>query len=315
MTTRDSAYTNSDDEYQEICDFLDRLAAQDPFAHWESGRMGYWRHSLHAAEAPRGAFFGENAHVWRDDHGSIVALCISEYGKNDLFIEVSPAYREIYSDIFRWIDEVWAAERTEVEIDVFCEDTDKIRRLEENGYRFLRHFENKRTYELEGVPLDYELEAGFTIRTFSEHPDMAGRVALVQSAFDNPDYTEARLTGLMSSPDYRDEYNLMVISPSGLPVAYCVGWHERARVGHGFVEPVGTHADFRRRGFAQAVIRECFARLKASGMYTVEIASRAEPAAANFLYDSLMPSSKREVHKYGKATSAAQPGHREEKTG
>jgi len=267
--------------------------------------MGFCRHSLHAGEDPGGAFFGENAHLWRDEDEGIVALCISEYGKSDLFIEVSPSYREIYPEIFRWIEEVWAADRTEIEVDVFREDADKIRRLEENGFRFLRHFENKRTYELETVPLRYALDEGFTIRTFTEHPDMAGRVALVRNAFDNPDYGEERLKGLMSSPDYRSEYDLMVVSPEGQPVAYCVGWHERARVGHGFVEPVGTHADFRRRGFAQAVVRECFARMKARGIRSVEIASRAEPAVANFLYDSLVPASKREVRKYGKPVPAA----------
>jgi len=63
---------------------------------------------------------------------------------------------------------------------------------------------------------------------------------------------------------------------------------------------VGTHAAYQRRGFARAVIRECFARMRTAGIRTVEIASRAEPVVANLLYDSLSPTSKREVHKYGK---------------
>ena len=300
MRIYDSAHSNSDAEYQEICDFLDQLAAQDPFAHWESGRMGFWRHSLHAAEDPEGPFFRENAHVWRDAADRIVALCISEYGENDLFIEVLPSHREIYPDIFHWIEETWAVGRTQIEVDVFSDDAGKIQRLEERGFGFLRHFENKRTFDLETIPLGYELETGFTIRTFSEFPDMTGRVSLVRSAFDNPDYSDEQVKGLVSSPDYRAEYDLMVISLEGRPVAYCVGWRERARAEHGFVEPVGTHAEYRRRGFAQAVIRECFARMKADGIRWIEIASRAEPAVANFLYDSLLPTSKREVHKYGK---------------
>ena len=57
----------------------------------------------------------------------------------------------------------------------------------------------------------------------------------------------------------------------------------------GYIEPVGTHQAYLRRGFAKAVIRECFARMKANGIRTVEIASRAEPAVANFLHDSLSP--------------------------
>ena len=43
----------------------------------------------------------------------------------------------------------------------------------------------------------------------------------------------------MSSPDYIDEYNLVVVSPEGEHVAYCVGWHDRARDHAGYIEPVG----------------------------------------------------------------------------
>ncbi len=58
---------------------------------------------------------------------------------------------------------------------------------------------------------------------------------------------------------------------------------------------------YRRRGFASAVIKECFRRMKANGIRTVEIASRAEPDVSNYLYDSLHPRTKREVYKYAKA--------------
>ncbi len=123
----------------------------------------------------------------------------------------------------------------------------------------------------------------------------------MQNAFDNPSYSEANVNGLTGSPDYVAAYDLMVVSPDGQPVAYCVGWRERAREACGTIEPVGTHAAFRRRGFATAVLRECFARMKADGIETVDIASRAEPAVANHLYDALSPSQKRKVYKYRKA--------------
>ena len=133
-------------------------------------------------------------------------------------------------------------------------------------YQFKCHFENLRTYELDALDLGYTLEEGFTVQAFSESLNYAGRVALVQSAFDNPGYTEANLKGLMSSPDYIDEYNLVVVSPEGEHVAYCVGWHDRAKDHAGYIEPVGTHAAYRRRGFASAVIKECFRRMKANGI-------------------------------------------------
>ena len=73
-----------------------------------------------------------------------------------------------------------------------------------------------------------------------------------------------------------------------------------AKADSGSIEPVVTHSDYRRRGLAQAVVRECFQRMKAGGIATVRIASVAEPAVGNFLYESLGPTSRQEVHRYRK---------------
>jgi ribosomal protein S18 acetylase RimI-like enzyme len=303
MTISDSVYTNTDAAYREICNFLDRLSTRDPTMHWESGRMNFWRYNLHADKDPGGSFFRENVHVWRAQDGAMVALFISEYGENDFFVEVMPAYRDLYPVIFHWVEDHWAATRKTIEIDVFSDALDKIRRLESMGFRFKSHFENKRTYDLDALDLDVTLEEGFTVQAFCDSPNYASRVALVQSAFNNPDYTESRLRSLMASPDYVAAYDLVVVSPEGEHVAYCVGWRENAKPHAGYIEPVGTHAAYRRRGFASAVIKTCFQRMKRDGIRTVEIASRAEPNISNYLYDSLHPATKREVHKYAKSVS------------
>ncbi len=303
MNITDMVYSNTDEEDHDICEFLNALAKKDPFMLWESGRMSSWRYGLHANKNPPDRFFRDNAHVWRTNSQKIVALCISEYGRNDLFIEVLPEYHGIYPDIFRWIDTTWATTRTTIEIQTFRDDTHKIHRLETQGFSFLCHFENKRTYDLEQIDLGYTLEEGFTIQTFSASLDFAGRVALVQSAFKNPKYTEKNLKGLMASPDYSDEYHLLVISPDKQYVAYCIGWPDQATEHSGYIEPVGTHATYRQRGFAKAINKECFRRMKANGINTVNIASMAEPNVSNYLYDSLSPQIKREVHKYAKTVS------------
>ena len=274
MRIIDEAYKNTDAEYQEICEFLNSLSTKDPYMLWESGRMNFWRYNVHANKDPQDAFFGNNVHIWRSDNQEIIGLCISEYGENDLFVEVLPDYHDIYPDIFRWIHEHWAANREEIVIDIFGADQKKIAQLNKFGYAFQCHHENKRYFYPDEMNLDYQLEDGFTIQMFSESNDYAGIVALVQSAFDNPGYNEVRLRGLISSPDYIDEYHLMVVSPDNQPVAYCIGWHS-AEENSGYIEPVGTHADFRQRGFAKAINKECFSRMKANGIKVVEIASMA----------------------------------------
>ena len=300
MSITESDYTNTDEEYQEVCHFLDALSEQDSNMLWESGRMNYWRYNVHAEKDPQDRFFKENVHIWQSENHKIVGLCISEYGRNDLFIEVLPDHDEIYPDIFRWINDFWASTRKEINIDLFAEDQRKIAWLKENGFDFQCHYENKRYYDLNRIELGYQLENGFKIERFSQSNDADGRVALTKSAFNNPNYSQNNLDSLMTSPDYIDEYHLMVVSSDEQPVAYCVGWHERANKDRGYIEPVGTHAEYRNRGFAKAVIRECFRRMKTHGIKIVEIASAAEPDIANYLYESLMPLSKREVHRFSK---------------
>ena len=56
-------YTNSDEEYQEICDFLNTLSMLDPNMMWESGRMNFWRYNIHAQKDPQGPFFRDNVHL------------------------------------------------------------------------------------------------------------------------------------------------------------------------------------------------------------------------------------------------------------
>ena len=289
-------YRNTEAEYNEVCDFLNALSAIEPNMLWESGRMNFVRHSVHADKDE--SFFRSNVRTWRTEAGAIVALCISEYGQNDLFIEIHPEHHDLYPAILDWVKNAWAASRDKVEVFLYAEDAQKIAALQARGFASDGHCENKRTYDLNSIDLGYELESGFSIQTLAESGNLEGRVALTVSAFDNPNYTMGRLTGMLASPDHVDDYHLMVISPDGQPVAYCVGWHETAREGFGYIEPVGTHADFRRRGFATAVIQECFARLKANGIHTAEIASGAEPNVSNFLYESLHPATKREVHRY-----------------
>ena len=104
MEIIDQIYSNRDEEDQEICEFLNVLATKDPFVLWDSGRMSSWRYDLHANKPPQDQFFRDNAHIWRTEKQDIVGLCISEYGRNDIFLELLPEYHGLYPDIFSWIE-------------------------------------------------------------------------------------------------------------------------------------------------------------------------------------------------------------------
>ena len=76
MTIHEQTYTNTNEEYAAICEFLNALSAIEPNMLWESGRMNFVRHSVHADKDD--AFFRDNVRTWRNQSGEIVALAISE---------------------------------------------------------------------------------------------------------------------------------------------------------------------------------------------------------------------------------------------
>lgn len=243
-------------------------------------------------------FFRENVMLWMEGD-ELVGLCISEYGRNDIFIELKLGYEHQYDQMFKWID-TWAAEKKQIEVDVKDSDLNRMKELESRGYVFKEHCENQRTYDLDKTELGYELDTMFRIEAFKENLNYESRVELVRSAFDNTSYTDQNIKRIMASHDYVEELDLCAVNDKGQLVAYCIGWHDPAKNGAGYVEPVGTHADFRRRGLASAIIKECFIRMKKRGIYVADISSEAEPATANYLYDSLNPTKKIKIHKYVK---------------
>ena len=92
----------------------------------------------------------------------------------------------------------------------------------------------------------------------------------------------------ITAPTYAPEWNLAVISPEGEHVAFCLARLDRRnRVAE--IDPIGTRPEYQRRGFAKAVVAECFRRLRTHGMRYAYIGSGPEPAVGNRLYESLGP--------------------------
>ncbi len=71
----------------------------------------------------------------------------------------------------------------------------------------------------------------------------------------------------MRSPVYDSEKDMVVVSPEGRFVSFCLYWLDTSNRS-GYIEPLGTHPEFRNRGLAKAVLRAVIQRIKGSGMRT-----------------------------------------------
>ena len=197
-----------------------------------------------------------------------------------------------------WGLQFWASEKSKISTDVYTYGQQKIEQLLAAGFYDEGHVENVRFYPLGHYDFSYDLKPGFKVMSFTEYGNYESRVNLVRNAFDNPNFSEARLHSIQRSPSYQPELDLVIVNAQGESVAYCMGWVQESDPKFGYIEPMGTHSAYRRNGFGQALAKECFKRLANLGVETAWVASHAEPNVSNFLYDSLKPAKVKRSHRY-----------------
>lgn len=89
----------------------------------------------------------------------------------------------------------------------------------------------------------------------------------------------------MNSPAYPDGWDLVASTDAGEAAACAIAWPDPVSAVGNF-EPVATHPDHRRRGFATAVLHEGCRRLWSAGMHTAMVRTPVTNHAALALYRS-----------------------------
>ena len=113
---------------------------------------------------------------------------------------------------------------------------------------------------------------GFSIRQLAGEGELAAIVALHQAVFAAPSAGDERLA-LMRDPDYRPDLDLVAVAPDSTLAAFCIcstsAEEDRPQSYHeGWVELLGTHPRFRRRGLGQALLLTGLQRLRLHGVDT-----------------------------------------------
>lgn len=211
--------------------------------------------------------------MWLHD-GRVQAVAMFE-APGRLLLEILPVSAALLPEIIARAERsTLRAGQTEVFVRVYDSDQDRSAALAALGYA---------KSENEGVifrsdlsqPLPApNLPPGFRIRD-SVGIDPARRANAHRDAWDDlseiglPDarssFTTEVYEGLRKAPHYDPTLDIVVEAESGEFVANLICWSdERSRIGS--LEPVGTHARYRKRGLARAAILEGLHLLKQRGM-------------------------------------------------
>jgi ribosomal protein S18 acetylase RimI-like enzyme len=163
--------------------------------------------------------------------------------------------------------------------------------LELAGFANQGHCETTAWYRLEDFQLAASaLPAGYEILSMAEYGDYDSQRALKNDAFrDGAPMDEARLfafSHVRESPLYDPAMDIVLVNEQRKAVAGCEGFIDYEN-GLMEVERVCTSPDYRRRGFARAVIRDCVRRGSGRGIKAAMISGLNENTIR--LYSSFGP--------------------------
>jgi GNAT superfamily N-acetyltransferase len=127
------------------------------------------------------------------------------------------------------------------------------------------------------------------VRPVRPGDDLGPRASITRAAFrvDRPfDRYVREYEAFTRSPGYPEGWDLVAWAEPGVAAACTIAWPDPvSRVGN--FEPVATHPDLQRRGFASAVVREGLRRLRDAGMERAHVCTVIDNLGAIALYRSL----------------------------
>jgi ribosomal protein S18 acetylase RimI-like enzyme len=252
---------------------------------------------LHPGDIPHHIYNGNRRYdpaelmtMWEDDRGLAAWLLVGP-GHKSFDAQVRPDLRG--GDLEREVLQV-AAERTAelmgrydiaddcVYADAFRDDTARVELLADLGWEkvdTLPYVLNRTVIEPTAVPT---LPAGFSIRSAAGIEDAAALAEVHHASFGS-DWTPETYRRLMQSPGYDPQRELVVQAPDGTFAAFTVTWYDHLNA-TGLFEPVGTHEDYRRRGFGRALLIYGMQQMAAAGMKLATVANFEENEASRGLY-------------------------------
>jgi ribosomal protein S18 acetylase RimI-like enzyme len=283
-------YDDAQDDFARMWAFLiqDYAYRRDQFI-WLFSRFGDWKFGLWNYKKHFPSFYRKNAQLWLNHFHELEGFVISEEGDNTFTLFTRRGYDSLADEMLAWVITHWGTRATTLRIEVHEHQAQTITLLERCGFQNKGQIAVTRQYDLTGtlapqIPLGSE----YQIVDMVTNQNFAARMRLIKDGFQDQD-TVSEMDMLTfeyarECPCYNPAFDLSAITNDGIHTSTCVGFVDyENRVAE--VEKVCTHHAYRRKHLAQAVILECFRRLKAAGFEYAYITGYSD--AATDLYGKL----------------------------
>ncbi len=291
MRVYNRPFDEKQNDFEKMWEFLveDYTDKKERFI-WTIGRLGDWKYGCWNERKCFPNFMRKNAQLWFNNE-ELIGFVISEYGDREFNVLSKRGYEFLYSEMLKWLKYSWKDREGELSTRAHEYQEYYIQILEEEGFVLKGQDEVSGLYILsDKVKEEISLDSEFSIEDMLVHPDLKGKTLLYNNAWRNKnevsEFDLLKYEYNRESPCFNPRFDLSVVNRNGQHVASCVAFIDYKN-NYAEIEKVCTHSEYRRRGLAEAVIRECFKRLYIEGIQYAYIGG--ESTEAKGLYAKLGP--------------------------
>jgi mycothiol synthase len=163
----------------------------------------------------------------------------------------------------------------------------RIHVLEKHGFMANKVRSLQYSHSLNEPMIEYPLPSGFSIRCVKGKAEVEQLVDLHRAAFGTNHMTIEYRLAMMSTMQYIQEMDLVVMTPNDELAAFCVCGFDDPNKKIGYTDPIGTHPSYRRFGLGKALISAGLIALKNAGANTVRLGTSSENIAMQKLANDL----------------------------
>jgi predicted N-acetyltransferase YhbS len=223
-------------------------------------------------------FWEDTIGVWENDGGEIVGVVSTENPElGRAFFQRHPQYNHLLAEMLDYAEATFTdEEKNTLKMQIYEYDEVLQAVTQERGYRKeAEQPEHDSVFVIKHLP-EPNLPEGYVLRSMAQENNIELRREVFGQAFNHTDPSEwpsaFSYEELQKAPDYRKDQDLYIVGPDGEYVSCCILWYDEKNK-MGVLEPVGTHPDFRRKGFGREVVMEGIRRAAALGAETVCVGS------------------------------------------
>jgi len=219
----------------------------------------------------------------------IVALTTRDSSR-DFFLQVDPEFRYLEREMIKWVEQHFKViqkgkeKRDKLRINILEGNTQRETLLTELGYKNEQIYGYCRIRKGDFPIIDYLCPDNFEIRAIKRN-DFDQLASLIRKVFGHGEtFTAEVLEWLASCSFYREELDLVAVTPNGVIASFCTfRMDPYSNIIN--LEPMGTNPEYRRMGLGKALITEGIKRSMKYNPPFFSIDGAANTPAANRLYD------------------------------